>query len=124
MARLDRANDAGSTCRESRRHNPFPMVGLAGSPDSGGDQNDRVSLKDHLTGQTGQVPQFAIHKCAREGILSLIASGAGVTVAPASSGFANTPGFAFVPIGEPRSRFTLCGSRQTIIRRCAASGRA
>jgi DNA-binding transcriptional LysR family regulator len=72
-----------------------------------GDQDDWVSLKDHLTAQTGQVPQFAIHKCPREGILSLIASGAGVTVAPASSGFANTPGFAFVPIREPGAAIPL-----------------
>ena len=97
---------------------------LLAHPILAGDQDDRVALEDHLIAQTGQVPQFAIHKCSREGILSLIASGAGVMVAPASSGFANTPGFAFVPIGEPRSRFTPCGYRQTIIRSCAASWRA
>lgn len=80
---------------------------LIGHPILVGDQDDWVSLKDHLTVQTGQIPQFVIHNCSREGILSLIASGAGVTVAPASSGFASTPGFAFVPIEEPGAAIPL-----------------
>ena len=80
---------------------------LVGHPILVGDQDDWVSLKDHLTVQTGQVPQFVIHKCSREGILSLIAAGDGVTLAPASSGFANTPGFAFVPIEEPGAAIAL-----------------
>jgi len=107
---------------EGMTHSSWPD--LLAHPILAGNQDDRVALKDHLIAQTGQVPQFAIHKCSREGILSLIASGAGVMVAPASSGFANTPGFAFVPIGEPQSRFTPYGYRQTIIRSCAASWRA
>jgi DNA-binding transcriptional LysR family regulator len=80
---------------------------LIGHPILVGDQDDWVSLKDHLTAQTGQVPQFVIHKCSREGFLSLIAAGDGVTVAPASSGFANTPGFAFIPIEEPGAAIPL-----------------
>jgi DNA-binding transcriptional LysR family regulator len=80
---------------------------LARGPILVGDHDDWTSLQRYLESQADLKFTYVVHRCSREAILSLIVSGAGITVAPASTSFRGTPGVAFVPIDEPGATIPL-----------------